>query len=272
MAISKRIKFIRHILLVLSAVRGIQHKTSRGLSRHVTVAGQSSDFSNTPIVNDGISWTVRGYDGHPKTGIVVFIDVLGMKGMSQRYKPTEIFSKWKKVIGSFRNVLQEGSLNAGYFFRILSDTIIITIPTALNQFAINRTFDLLRQPFIDSIKTRLLLRGIVSHGQYYLSQQLIIGEAVDDAASKHAQLNWIGIALSPNVYRGGGNTINDSVVRYNIPLKKNPYPGIALNWPKFDLNRECFHIVREEQSKADPSSKVKYDNTFTFYHDVANIP
>jgi hypothetical protein len=237
---------------------------------HVKVTGQS-DSSNTPIVYDGIDWTVRGHDGHPKTGIVVFIDVLGMKGMWNRYKPIEIINKWKKVIGSFRNVLQEGSLNAGYFFRILSDTIIITIPTELNQSAIYGTFHILRRPFIDSIRTGLLLRGIVSHGQYYLSQQLIIGPAIDDAASYHAQLDWIGIALSPTLPLARGNTVNNSVVNYNIPFKKGQYPGIALNWPKFDSNGECFHILREEQSKVDPSSKVKYDNTFRFYHDVANI-
>jgi hypothetical protein len=44
---------------------------------HVKVAGQS-DFSNTPIVDDGIGHTSRAYDVHPKSGI--FIDVLGMKG------------------------------------------------------------------------------------------------------------------------------------------------------------------------------------------------
>jgi len=146
------------------------------------------------VVYDGISWVVRDQNVHPKTGVVVFIDVLGMKGMWKRCKPIQIINKWKKVIGSFRNALQEGSLNAGYFFRILSDTIIITIRTELNLSAINGIFDLLRQPFIDSIKTGLLLRGIVTHGQYYLSQQLIIGPAVDDAASIHDELEWIGIA------------------------------------------------------------------------------
>ena len=98
--------------------------------------------------------------------------------------------------------------------------------------------------------------------QYYLSQQLIIRPAADDAASNHAQLNWIGIALSPNVPNlriGDDNTVNNSVVYYNIPHKKSYYSGIALNWPNYDSNRECFHILREEQSKADPSSKVKYD-------------
>jgi len=33
----------------------------------------------------------------------------------------------------------------------INDTIIITIPTELNQSAINGIFDLLRQPFIDNI-------------------------------------------------------------------------------------------------------------------------
>jgi hypothetical protein len=74
----------------------------------------------------------------------------------------QICRKWRNVIGSFNKVLQ-GYLNAGYFFRILSDTIIITIPAELNQSTINRTFDLLIKPFIDSIKTGLLLRGIVSN-------------------------------------------------------------------------------------------------------------
>jgi hypothetical protein len=95
------------------------------------------------------------------------------------------------------------------------------------------------------------LRGIVSYGPYYLSQQLIIGPAVDDAASNHAQLNWIGIALSPKVSIAGGNTVNNSVVYYNIRHKERRYWGIALNWPKFDPNRECYQILQKEHLKAD---------------------
>jgi len=106
-AISKRIKFNRCISLALSEnTVKVRLPISRDL--HVKVAGQLSDSSNTPMVYDGISWSVRALDGHAKTGIVVFIDVLGMKGMWQRYTPTVIFSKWRNVIGSFRKVLQEG--------------------------------------------------------------------------------------------------------------------------------------------------------------------
>ena len=104
-------------MLALSGSKAYYRLGQGGISNnlHVTVAGQGSDSSNTPMVYDGISWTGRAQDGHPKTGIVVFIDVLGMKGMSQRYKAREIFSKWRNLTGSFSKVLQEGYINAGYF-------------------------------------------------------------------------------------------------------------------------------------------------------------
>ncbi len=70
----------------------------------------------------------------------------------------------------------------------------------------------------------MLLRGAISHGQYYLSSQsLIIGEAVDDAAENHEKFDWIGVSLSPSL----SNEINDisqintnSIVMFrNIPHK-----------------------------------------------------
>ncbi|MGC1929562.1 MAG: hypothetical protein WA667_11350 [Candidatus Nitrosopolaris sp.] len=62
-------------------------------------------------VHDSVGWTSRDYGVHHYIGIVAFIDVLGMKGMSERCKPAQIVNKWKKVIRSFSKVLE-----AGYFF------------------------------------------------------------------------------------------------------------------------------------------------------------
>ncbi len=59
---------------------------------------------------------------------------------------------------------------------------------------------------------------------------------------------------------------------YNIPLKNRYYQGIALNLPKFDLKKECHRILQNEHGDAPEKAKVKYKNTFRFYHDVANIP
>jgi hypothetical protein len=48
---------------------------------NIQMGGQAFDSSNTPITYDGIGWTVRGYNIHSETGLVIFLDVLGMKGI-----------------------------------------------------------------------------------------------------------------------------------------------------------------------------------------------
>jgi hypothetical protein len=54
----------------------------------VRMGGQTVDTSNTPIAYDGIGWTVRSYGVHTETGLVIFLDVLGMKGIWERLSPT----------------------------------------------------------------------------------------------------------------------------------------------------------------------------------------
>lgn len=93
---------------------------------------------------------------------------------------------------------------------MLSDTIIITIPTSQSS-AIAETFELLIQPFIESLSLRMLLRGVISYGTYYISERLVIGEALDDAAYHHNKIDWIGIALSPSL--SGKRGINTLVGR-----------------------------------------------------------
>jgi hypothetical protein len=165
--------------------------------------------------------------------------------------------------------LESNPPNSGHHLRILSDTIIITIPGPLNHYIINSTFDLLLEPFIHSLKIGMLLRGIISHGEYYLSNELIIGEALDDAAINHNKLNWIGLALSPNL-SDKNNEINlvrtNSAVMYdNIPLKDRSYRGLALNWPIYDSREECYSALLREKNDSDPSIKEKHDNTCMFY-------
>jgi hypothetical protein len=235
-----------------------------------SIGDQTPDFSNTPIINDGVGFTTRGYDLHPKRGIVVFIDVLGMKGIWRKFSPIEVVSRWNKVIRSFMDSLERHFPGGGYFFRIISDTIVITLPADLNSLILNRVFDILLKPFIESIKIRMLLRGAISYGTYYLSSRLIIGEALDDAAYDHDKLNWIGISvsrsLSQQISKLDYITTNSSVLYDKIPHKVSPYRGIVLNWPNFDNQNKCYTILKKESINSGPSIKPKYDNTFMFYH------
>ena len=165
------------------------------INADIRIRGQLFDHSNTPIVDDGIGLTARGYDMHPRRGIVIFLDVLGMKRMWERIEPIKIVNRWNNVIRSFMDVLQQGSINSGHFFKVLSDTIIITIPSQLDYHIINKTFELLLNSFVESMKIGMLLRGVISHGTYYLSNQLIIGEAVNDAPE---QTGLLGLLIQRN--------------------------------------------------------------------------
>ena len=117
----------------------------------VQMGGETVDSSNTPIVYDGIGWTVQGYDVHTETGLVIFLDVLGMKRIWKRLRPNEVVQRWNGVLRAFMNSLERRPPQGGHLFRVLSDTIIITIPTQLTYSAIREAFDLLLQPFIESV-------------------------------------------------------------------------------------------------------------------------
>ena len=257
-----------------NTIRGIKLPDIRS-DLDVRIGGQTLNDSNTPMIYDGIGWTVRGYNLHTENGVVIFLDVLGMKGIWHRLQPNDVVNRWNKVIRVFMDKLEERPPKGGHFFRILSDTIIITIPTKLNESAIIEAFDLLLQPFIESLKLRMLLRGTISYGTYYLSERLIIGEALDDAAYHHDKFDWTGIALSPTVSENQViNTRNRSKDRScifikSVPHKNTQYDTLVLNWPMFDNDRECYSILKQEEQRGlDPK---KYSNTFTFYESVIKI-
>jgi hypothetical protein len=240
----------------------------------VPIGGQIYDHSNTPLIHDGIGFTGRGDGLHQERGIVIFLDVLGMKGIwrTSDFDPRKVINRWDSVIQSFQASLDVSRqyLNTVSYFRVLSDTIIITIPSDLSYGLVGQAFDLLLKPFIKSIKERMLLRGVISYGTYYLSKRLIIGPAVDDAVYNHNRLNWIGVSITPSLARN----INDieeiatnSIIYYtSIPHKDIPYPGMVLNWPDYDSGRECYSILQNEgQNSPDP---IKYENSFIFYDAV----
>jgi hypothetical protein len=85
--------------------------------------------------------------------------MLGIKGIWESLPAIEVIKRWNKVIRVFMNILETRHPRGGHLFRVLSDTIIITTPTKLNDSAIREAFDLLLQPFIESLKLRMLLRG-----------------------------------------------------------------------------------------------------------------
>ncbi len=70
-----------------------------------------NDKSNTPVVYDGIGYHTRGFPSHEEKGFVIFIDVLGVKGIWARMKPDLVFNNWKEIISNFTNSLIDSNLS-----------------------------------------------------------------------------------------------------------------------------------------------------------------
>lgn len=256
----------------MSSIRvDIENEGARSSDLVTRMSDQNDDHSNTPIVHNGIGLTTRGFNLQRQNGVVIFLDVLGIKGIWKKRPAINVVNDWKSVIRSFMDSLENNPPNSGHHLRVLSDTIIIAIPGPLNNSIINNTFDLLLEPFMHGLEIGMLLRGTISHGEYYLSNELIIGEALDDAAYSHNKLKWIGVSLSPNLSdkKKEINHVrtNSAVVYDHIPYEDRSYRGLVLNWPFHDTNKECIIALRREKNDSDPSIKEKHDNTCIFYQE-----
>lgn len=134
-------------------------------------------------------------------GVVTFLDVLGWKGVYDR-NPDAIASL-KQLVEGIRAeaiTLQRGRTYSEVDVKSISDTIaiftqcrdeeasiIIEIHGKLCQWAI---------PY--SIEAEIPVRGATAFGEFEISDNIFVGKAVDEAASWHEHLDWIGVNLTPS--------------------------------------------------------------------------
>lgn len=131
-----------------------------------------------------------------------------------------------------------------------SDTIIITAAVQKESMLsmLIRLFYVLSKIIIEGFKRKFHFRGCISLGEYYHTEELIIGPAVDQAAQYYTMPEWIGISAAPstNLFLRkifGERTLHptlDSIQRtiisthfkiYDIPIKNGvERKGMALNW------------------------------------------
>lgn len=234
--------------------------------------------TNTPMVDNGTGgYSIRGFPSHPQTGFVIFIDVLGIKGIWRRKNPDLVINNWKEINKRFYDSINSSLGDFSHYSTTISDTIIITCQCSIKY--IDRIFQSLLQPFIFSMNLEFFLRGTISYGMTFLSPGLILGQSLDDAAEWHNKLEWIGITTTPALsqyYLGRGiSNITNNYVQYpHIPIKKiqrdwnildiKDYEGLALNWFNKGNNLQQL-LLSKRDVLTDPSVKCKYENTLAFY-------
>ncbi len=206
-----------------------------------------------------------------ENGVVTFLDVLGWKGIwKNKERSIDILSNLISDIKKEAKRIQTISVNneekgVGLKITILSisDTIVFLSSGTVKDIIPMHT-ELCRWAIKEGLERGLPLRGAISCGEYENTKNIIIGPAVDEAASWHESTDWIGVILTPSAKFALKGELPRYVVEYDrIPFKKT-VKGLTWcvdweynNWD--ELYRKFFEKGPHMQDVAS-----KYLNTLIF--------
>lgn len=164
-------------------------------------------------------------------GLVAFLDILGIKGISRSRDPNNLIENKNKLLVTLKELLED-TFSDGLEPKLItfSDTIIITIiiDKAKIKDVLIRFGEMIRLSILHGIKLKIPIRGCFTVGNFSQDSNFFIGEAIDDAAQYYELPQWIGISAAPKAHH-----ILDEMdavdypkfdigfTQYNIPLKNS---------------------------------------------------
>jgi hypothetical protein len=239
-----------------------------------------------------------------KTGAVVVMDVLGFKGIWQRYDPKGIFQamrdveKMVKAACSLTNELEgdvwPSDIKPVYRFRFMSDTLFLacwfqTPPRTGPSDPIAMGGALW---FLCRLTSRVLsvtsaigfpLRGCVTTGKFDVLRNFVIGPAVDDAAQQERAANGAFVWVAPTavgLYQIVDPDLQTSrrniVYPYDVPLKDGNTIRTAVIDPRGDDSqdsaRNSLRRVLEFFDSEEPDVCEKRLHTQKFFDHIMGGP
>lgn len=229
----------------------------------------------------------------PSYGVVILGDVLGTKGIWKEKNVSDVIDKWNWVVTVVKNLLDTKNFHGMFTVKAFSDTIVILGEGDDIENLIIETGDFLKIFLALCLFYDFPIRGCFSIGQFVSSENLIIGPAVDEAASFYEKSDWIGFSATPSSYsvlerlessKKYEQKLKHCFTKYDIPEKT----GIdKQNWVvKIDPNekltldinpsptfknmslKDVFHYKLEHP--VDPDGNHKWRNTFQYLQSDAN--
>lgn len=205
-------------------------------------------------------------------GAATFLDVLGWKGIWER-NPSAIV-QLQSFVKQMQKMAQEIS---GKYMESpdlrgkttptevisISDTVAI-FTAASPQIAISIHAELCSWALSYALEQELPLRGAISYGEYSIADNIMLGYAVDEAASWHETTDWIGVILTPSAKMVLKNELPEFVTTYeNIPFKKSMKTlNLCVKW-NFDDEKKLYDIIQKKGPHV-PDIAPKYLNTLQF--------
>ncbi len=205
-----------------------------------------------------------------KKGAVTFLDVIGWKGIWEREKDAVVtlhglIEKIAQYASNITNIIgNEDSAERGITTKVISISDTIAIFTFGDPYhTIKIHAEICRLAIPESIKRRLPLRGAICYGEYSYIGNIMVGPAVDEAASWHESTDWIGAILTPSGKFQLRNNYPEQFVKYaDIPFKNKTYGlDICVGW---EFPDDELYELFNEMGPFSPEIAPKFLNTFNF--------
>lgn len=200
-------------------------------------------------------------------GTVTFLDVLGWKGIWLRRDSQDVVTRLRKLVDQAQRITRGASQTS---VLSVSDTIVLLTPGE-QQSGLNLHGEVVVQLICDSILAGLPLRGATACGDFYVEPpSILVGAAVDEAASWHEATDWIGVIQTPSaflVHDGAGPWRTDVAPIKGGALR--PYKVPCADWPSAwrerGYNRQALQAQFAAMGPFDTTVAAKYTNALLFY-------
>lgn len=182
-------------------------------------------------------------------GPIATMDALGTSARSDDEIHSFIRAR-HSLVAKLKEKIEEVDFSDSPHIFTFGDTLLVSIASSSDE-RIERDcrslIVVLRKFLVDSLDAKLFFRGVVSVGNFYRDTEsgIIIGPAIDDAASWFEQAQWIGIHATPfnsllmqSWGWGTQRDVDHLIFDYNIPMKYGSLNLKSVNWPK------CYLISR----------------------------
>ena len=205
-------------------------------------------------------------------GAVTFLDVLGWKGIWQQNESAieGLYSlvQWtnktaEKISQEYCNIPELRGKSEITKVLSISDTIVL-FTAGPYKTAIEIQARICSELLPYALGQELPLRGAISYGEYSVRDNIMLGYAVDEAASWHETTDWIGVILTPSAQMRFQQDNCMSIARYDcIPFKRAERTlNMCVDWSFSDRNR--LDAVITKKGPHTPEIAPKYLNTLAY--------
>ncbi|MFJ1122370.1 MULTISPECIES: hypothetical protein [Bacillus] len=214
-------------------------------------------------------------------GAVTFLDVLGWKGIWEKHN--DAIDRLYGLVNYIRDLADEITAQVsnshaearGIETTVLSisDTIAIFTPgPPLHSLQIHAA--ICSDAIPKSIERMIPIRGATSYGEFAIKENIMVGPAVDEAASWHESTDWIGVVLTPSpvFHLNGSIPIVDSLPSFwdkytHIPFKKNVKH--LTHCVKWSYNPDELFNIFSKMGPQVPEIAPKYLNTLEYLKSIS---